>query len=316
MKDGLLLVDKHVGCTSHDIVAAARRILRQKKIGHCGTLDPAATGLLLLTVGRATRLTRFLIRAPKVYEGMARFGITTDTYDTTGEITARGEVGELSAEDVEAAMETFVGVYLQTPPPYCAKKIRGEKYYELARRGEQVPDAKKEVTIFEFSALETWEAERDLRFRMGCTSGTYARSLVHELGQKLGCGAALSGLRRTAIGSFQIADAISVERLREWREATEPGEDRGGETDHRAAPQPAWIPFDEIPLPFDEMVADSQQERRIQHGQSVLIRDLASHEGDWIKVLNQRQQLIAVGSVVERIGTGGVGVVQPKVVFH
>lgn len=323
MKDGLLLVDKHEGCTSHDIVASVRRILRQKKIGHCGTLDPAATGLLLLTVGRATRLTRFLIRAPKVYEGEARFGITTDTYDTTGEVTATGDAAGLAAETVASAMESFLGVYLQTPPPYCAKKVGGVKYYELARRGEEVPDEKKEVTIFEFSPLEAWQPQHDLRFRMGCSSGTYARSLVHELGAKLGCGAALSGLRRTAIGSFRIEDAITVQALRDWRQKTpedarDQGKprDRGAPRDQEMPAVTAWIPFDAIPLPFDEMVADAQQERRIQHGQSVLIRDLQSREGDWIKVLNQRQQFIAVGSVVERIGTGGVGVVQPKVVFN
>ncbi|MEM7350896.1 MAG: tRNA pseudouridine(55) synthase TruB [Acidobacteriota bacterium] len=311
MKDGLLLVDKHEGCTSHDIVAAARRILRQKKIGHCGTLDPAATGLLLLTVGRATRLTRFLIRAPKVYEGKARFGVTTDTYDTTGEITTEGDVSSLSAAAIESAMESFVGVYLQTPPPYCAKKVGGVKYYELARRGEQVPEEKKEVTIFEFSALEPWQPEHDMVFRMGCSSGTYARSLVHELGEKLGCGGALSGLRRTAIGNFRIDDAVTIERLREQQEAA-----RESESDQPASPSAAWIPFDEIPLPFAEVTTDAQQERRIQHGQSVLIRDLESREGDWIKVLSPRRKFIAVGSVVERIGSGGVGVVQPKVVFH
>ena len=312
MKDGLLLVDKHEGCTSHDIVAAARRILKQKKIGHCGTLDPAATGLLLLTVGRATRLTRFLIRAPKVYEGSARFGVTTDTYDSTGEVTATGDASNLTSDAINDAMEQFVGVYLQTPPPYCAKKVGGVKYYELARRGEKVPDEKKEVTIFEFTPLGDWKPGQDLRFRMACSSGTYARSLAHELGQNLGCGAVLSSLRRTGIGSFQIADAISIEALREKLEGAESAEER----DTARESLHSWIPFDRIPLPFDEIVADAQQERRIQHGQSILIRELDGREGDWIKVINQRQKFIAVGSVTERIGTGSVGVVQPKVVFQ
>ncbi len=314
MKDGLLLVDKHDGCTSHDIVASARRILRQKKIGHCGTLDPAATGLLLLTVGRATRLTRFLIRAPKVYEGSIRFGITTDTYDTTGETTASGDTAELTTDAIKAGMERFLGVYQQSPPPYCAKKVGGVKYYELARRGEQVPDTKKEVTIFELSMIGDWQPGEDLRFRLGSSSGTYARSVAHELGEHLGCGAALSSLRRTAIGTFQLADAITLEDLRQWRD----GHDEALKSDPEADPPlpAAWIPFDRIPLPFDEVVADPQQERRIQHGQSILIREVACSEGDWIKVLNQRQKFIAVGSVVERIGTGDVGVVQPKVVFQ
>ncbi len=314
MKDGLLLVDKHEGCTSHDIVASARRILRQKKIGHCGTLDPAATGLLLLTVGRATRLTRFLIRAPKVYEGSMRFGITTDTYDTTGETTATGDAEAVTADAINAGMERFLGVYPQSPPPYCAKKVGGVKFYELARRGEKVPDVKKEITIFELSMIGDWTPGQDLHFRLGCSSGTYARSVAHELGQNLGCGAALSGLRRTAIGAFQLADAMTLEELRQWFD----NRDEANSADSEADPTlpAAWIPFDAISLPFEEVLADSQQERRIQHGQSILIRDTDCGEGDWIKILNQRQKFIAVGSVVERIGTGGVSVVQPKVVFQ
>ncbi len=302
MRDGLLLIDKHGGCTSHDIVAAARRILRQKKIGHCGTLDPTATGLLLLTVGRATRLTRFLIRAPKVYEGEARFGITTDTYDLSGETTAESPADSLTADAIATAMERFVGTFPQQPPPYCAKKIHGVKYYELARRGEEVPQEKKEVTVFEFRPRADWQPGEDLGFLLSCASGTYARSLAHDLGEALGCGAVLSGLRRTQIGSFRVDDAVSLEALRQRLDAEE---DLGG----------SWIPFDQIPLPFGEVIADPQQERRIQHGQSVLVRDLESQEGDWIKMINRRQQFIAVGSVVERIGTGNVGVVQPKVVF-
>ncbi len=325
IRDGLLLIDKHSGCTSHDIVAAARRVLRLKKIGHCGTLDPAATGLLLLTLGRATRLTRFLIRAPKVYEGSARFGMITDTYDTSGEVTAEHDTEGLTAQAIETAMDSFVGAYLQTPPPYCAKKVGGVKYYELARRGEKVPEDKKEVTVFELSTIESWQPDADLRFRLGCSSGTYARSIVHELGQKLGCGAALSALRRTRIGSFRLEDALTIDQLRQHvAPPASPQEDPACAPSARhsdsAGEQPAvdaaWIPFDEVSLPFDEVVADAQQERRIQNGQSVLVRDLEGQEGDWIKVLNGRQRFIAVGSVVERIGTRGVAVVQPKVVFN
>lgn len=301
-RDGLLLVDKHEGVTSHDVVMAARRVLRQKKIGHCGTLDPDATGLLPLTVGRATRLTRFLIRAPKVYEGTARFGISTDTYDLSGEVTAERPMDDLTEEAIHRAMEGFTGNYLQSPPPYCAKKVGGVKYYELARRGEAVPDSKKEVTIFAFHATAEWRPGEDLPFLLSCSSGTYARSLAHELGEALGVGAVLSSLRRTQVGPFKIADAVTIDELRERLES---GDDPG----------PAWIELDDVPLPFGEVVTDAQQERRIQHGQSVLVRELTSDEGDWVKVVNRRHQLIAVGSVIERIGTSGAGVVQPKVVF-
>lgn len=311
-RHGLLLVDKHEGCTSHDIVSQARRILRQKKVGHCGTLDPAATGLLLLTVGHATRLTRFLIRAPKLYEGAARLGVTTDTYDLQGQILEEKPVDDVTEEQIHSAMEEFLGTHLHTPPIYSAKKVRGEKLYEIARRGEEVEIEPKEVTIYEFNATEPWSPGEDLRFVLGCSSGTYARSIVHELGRKLGCGATLAALRRTKIGGFLLDDAETITQLKERMDA---------ELEADVPPQEAdlgdaWIPFDSIPLPFGEVVTDAKQEKRIRHGQTVLVRDLGGREGDWVKVINQHREFIAVGSVVEQIGTGKVGVIQPKVVFQ
>lgn len=305
MRDGLLLVDKDPGFTSHDAVQKVRRLLKQKKIGHCGTLDPDATGLLLLTLGTATRLTRFLIRAPKVYEGAIRFGIVTDTYDASGKVVSQAPpeaVAALTLDTVAEAMKRFEGEIEQKAPPYSAKKVQGVKYYELARRGEEVPDESKEVTVYEFSPVGDLE-DGTLRFRLGCSSGTYARGLAHDLGEALGIGAHLSALRRTRIGSFQVEDAVSVARLEEIVQA---GEGAG----------PAWIPFDQIPLPFGEVTADPQQEHRISHGQTVLVRELAGEEGDWVKLINRRREFIAVGTVVERIGTAGVGIVQPKVVFR
>ncbi|MEL7060809.1 MAG: tRNA pseudouridine(55) synthase TruB [Acidobacteriota bacterium] len=308
MRDGLLLVDKPDGCTSHDVVASCRKILRQKKIGHCGTLDPAATGLLLLTLGRATRLTRFLIRAPKVYEGTLRLGVATDTYDATGEVVSETPVEGVDAERIAREMSTFVGTYLQSPPPYSAKKVQGKKLYELARRGEEVPDTKKEVTIYELEPLglgADWTPDDDVGFRLACSSGTYARSIAHELGAQLGVGGVLTSLRRTLIGGFQLDAAITLDALRERVDETGAG-DIG----------PPMVAFDAVPLPFGEVVADAQQERRIENGQSVLFHDLEGREGDWVKILNRRHRFIAVGAVVERIGTGNVGVLQPKVVFR
>ncbi|MEO1370217.1 MAG: tRNA pseudouridine(55) synthase TruB, partial [Acidobacteriota bacterium] len=297
-RDGLLLVDKPAGCTSHDVVAKARRILRQKKIGHCGTLDPAATGLLLLTLGRATRLTRFLIGAPKVYLGTGKLGVVTDTYDTTGETTAEAPddaVATLDVDAIDAAMESFLGTYLQAPPPYCAKKVGGKKFYELARRGEAVPDTKKEVTVYELERHGDYRPDdAEVDFVLGCSTGTYARSIVHELGEKLGVGGALEALRRTKIGHFELEHAITLDDLRGRVEA-------GGELDD------AFIPFDDIRLPFSEVILDAQQERRVQHGQTVLVRDLDGREGDWVKISNGRRHFIAVGSVTERIGAGNVG---------
>ncbi len=302
MRDGLLLIDKHEGVTSHTVVQQVRKTLRQKKIGHCGTLDPAATGLLLLTLGRATRLTRFLIKAPKVYEGTVHLGTTTDTYDAEGEVIEERPVEDYTMPQIESFMEELEGTYPQIPPPYCARKINGKKYYELARQGEEVPKVPKEVSVFEFSAQSEFEDDR-IDFRLSCASGTYARTLAFDLGEKLGCGGHLSRLRRTEIGHFLLDDAITAADLAQRVTA---GEGR---------PEKGWIPFDQITLPFFEISADNQQELRINHGQTILVQNLKSEEGDWVKILNGRQRFIAVGTVVERIGQAGVGIVQPKIVF-
>ena len=301
MQHGLLLVDKEPGMTSHDAVQKVRRVLRQKRVGHTGTLDPDATGLLVLTLGKATRLTRFFIQAPKVYEGTIRFGITTDTYDAAGEVTAERPLDGLTHERVAAVMKALEGTREQTPPPYCAKKIHGVKYYELARRGEEVPLVPKEVTVYGFEPQGAL-ADASIGFRLACSSGTYARSLAHDAGAAVGTGAHLASLRRLQVGGFHVENALTVGELDRRVQAGEPVE-------------PAWIPFDRVPLPFAEAVADPQQEQRLVHGQTVLLRDLPGDEGDWVKLLNRRQEFIAVGTVVERIGGGGVGVVQPKIVF-
>lgn len=300
-KPGLLLVDKHPGCTSHDVVQQVRRILGEKKIGHCGTLDPDATGLLLLTVGWATRLTRFLIRAPKVYEGSIRFGVATDTYDAAGEPTAEASTAGLDLAAIAAAMTGFVGTIRHQAPPYSAKKHKGMKYYEMARRGEETPRDEKEVTVYEFTPVG--ELEDDvLAFRLACASGTYARTLAHDLGRAVGTGAHLCRLRRTKIGPFTVESAVAVDALREAVGA-------GGE------PGDWWVPFDRIPLPFTEVTADSRQEQRIDHGQTVVVREMEGEEGDWVKLIDQRRRFLAVGSVVERIGERGVAIVQPRIVF-
>ena len=301
MHDGLFLIDKEPDCTSHDVVQQVRRILGQRKIGHCGTLDPGATGLLVLTLGRATRLTRFLIRAPKIYEGEIRFGATTDTYDRHGEVTAEASIADLETEIVTNAMEELVGTFDQAAPPFSAKKFKGEKFYEMARRGEEVPESKKEITVYEFAATGPLQ-EGVLPFRLECSSGTYVRSLAHDLGQSLGSGAHLAELRRTKVGPFHVDQAVTLEQLSLQAESNE-------------APAEGWVPIDQVPLPFPELATDSQQSKRLIHGQSVLFRDLEGEEGDWVKLVDRRGQLIAVGTVAERIGSGKVGLVQPKIVF-
>lgn len=314
MKHGLLLIDKAAGGTSHDVVQKVRRLIQQRKVGHCGTLDPAATGLLLLTLGNATRLTRFLIRAPKVYEGVVAFGVTTDTYDAAGTVVEEQDASHVTREQLEEAMEDLTGTQEQVVPSYSAKKVQGVKHYERAREGKEVPRETKEVTIYELTPVGDLE-DQTLRFRLGCSSGTYARTVAHDLGQAVGTGAHLASLRRLKIGHFQVDDAISLDDLSRHLDEARGGEDEVTEGMLAQAAGSAFIPFDEIPLPFGEVVTDAQQEKRLTHGQTVLLKEMPGEEGDWVKLLSRRRQFIAVGTIVERIGGDGVGIVQPRVVF-
>ena len=301
MLDGLFLIDKADDCTSHDVVQQVRRIVRQKKIGHCGTLDPGATGLLVATAGKATRLTRFLIRAPKVYEGTIVFGSSTDTYDRHGTLVEEIGINGLTRQAIDHEIAKLVGTYEQLAPPFSAKKHKGVKYYEMARRGEEVPQSSKPVTVFDFRAT-TELTGAEISFELSCSSGTYVRSVAHELGQKLGCGAHLAELRRLRVGPFDVEQAISIEGLAE-------------RADSGSLAGPGWVSLDDIPLPFGELAADSQQVQRITHGQTVLFRDLDREAGEWVKLVDRRGHLVAVGTVSELIGRGNVAVVQPKIVF-
>lgn len=302
MNDGLLLIDKASGLTSHDVVQRVRRILMLRKVGHCGTLDPSATGLLAITLGKATRLTRFLIRAPKVYSGAIRFGSATDTYDASGKVTHEGDASNLTDAQILEEMATFVGTFEQAAPPFSAKKTNGVRYYTLARRGEKVPEACKEITIFEFSPRGTLGGD-SLAFRLACSSGTYVRSVAHDLGKRVECGAHLESLRRLSVGPLEVAEALTLPALEEQVASGV------------ASSSSAWIPLEKIPLPFGHFVIDAKQERRLTNGQTVLIRESDSSEGDWIRLLTSRGRLLAIGTVVERIGASGVGVVQPRIVF-
>lgn len=202
--DGLVLIDKPRGITSHDAVAAVRRALGTRKVGHAGTLDPMATGLLLMGVGRATRLLRFLGDLPKTYEGSMRLGIETDTLDADGTVTRETPV-DVTAERLRRAMRALAGDSWQIPPAYSAVKVGGRKLYEEARAGRPVeaPPRPIHVDVFELSGLEGTDAS----FRVVCAGGTYVRVLAADVGAALGCGAHLTALRRTAIGPFVAAEA-------------------------------------------------------------------------------------------------------------
>ena len=231
--NGTLIIDKPAGITSHDVVARVRRTIGQRRVGHTGTLDPFATGVLVVLLGNATRLLQFLSGAEKDYEAVIRFGYATDTGDVTGHpVDFHGELPgppTLRQGDIEAAMASLRGEITQVPPMYSAKKVKGEKLYELARRGEVIERTPVQVTISDFAMIETDEelltthedGTRDLRVKVACSAGTYVRTLAEDLGARLGVGAHLAALRRTRAGGFKVEDAITLERLAELAEAHE-----------------------------------------------------------------------------------------------
>jgi tRNA pseudouridine55 synthase len=209
--NGILIIDKPQGLTSHDVVNRVRRILGQRSVGHLGTLDPAATGVLPVVVGNFTRLAQFYTHSEKTYEGVIRFGFSTSTYDADGEPTSTPQDVTLKQDEIEALAQHFRGKIEQMPPPFSAKKVDGVRAYKLARKNQEVRLEPVAIEIKEFSVLEV--AADLVTFRAHVTSGTYLRSIAHDMGQRLGCGAHLAALRRTAVAEFLMEDACSLQEL-------------------------------------------------------------------------------------------------------
>ena len=207
--DGAILIDKPAGPTSHDVVDALRRAFRLEKAGHCGTLDPNATGLLIIVLGKGTKLSEKLMSDDKVYEGTIKFGETTDSFDADGELVSSLPVPPMTLEDLNEGAAAFQGDQMQTPPMVSAVKVKGVPLYKMARKGIEVERKARliHVYLFRFSKYE----EPIGFFRIACTKGTYVRALAHELGQKLGCGAHLATLRRVVSGRFDVQDALPFE---------------------------------------------------------------------------------------------------------
>jgi tRNA pseudouridine55 synthase len=211
--NGILLIDKPVGLTSHDVVHKIRRAIGMKRVGHAGTLDPLATGLLIVLIGRATKISQFLTNLSKNYEGTMQFGIEMDSHDAEGRVVAQRDVCGITLERVREVAATFEGDIEQIPPMFSAKKFNGKPLYKFARRGEVIERQANLVTVskFEISNLSTDGSSAD--FLVYCSKGTYVRTLVHDLGQVLRCGAHLSALRRTMIGNFSMANAHSLAEI-------------------------------------------------------------------------------------------------------
>ena len=304
--NGVVIIDKPAGFTSHDVVNRVRRILGQRSVGHLGTLDPMATGVLPLVIGNFTRLAQFYTKAAKTYEGTIRFGFATDTYDAEGEPVGTAQEVSLRTEDVEALAAQFRGLIEQTPPPFSAKKIQGVPAYKLARKRKDVVLKPVQVEIKEFHILAV-EGDR-VRFTARVASGTYLRSVAHEMGKRLGCGAHLESLRRTAVAEFTLAEAHTLEELAQRcesnrRRAIPEGTETGGPgipaTTTVAAPFTAESLFihprkllPELPcVTTDELTA-----ARIRSGRTVNLPDLS--RARQIKVFCGQTDLLAIATRV------------------
>jgi tRNA pseudouridine55 synthase len=301
-RDGLVLIDKPSGITSHDVVEIFRRSSRIRKVGHTGTLDPMATGLLVLCVGKATRLQALLMKMGKTYEGTIQFGWATDSYDATGAPVGEPAEASIDGLDFETLGEQFRGEIDQMPPQYSAKKVQGVRAYELARRGETAALETRKVTIHELQLGRSGEST--LRFLVRCSAGTYVRSLAHDLGVLTGLGAHLKTLQRSAIGNFTVADAIAIDRVREL-----PVE--------AIFSPPHFQPISEVDLPIGRVVVDRSQEEKLIRGQSIILKPEAVglQAGDLCSLVNVDGRLIAIGQVTEVLREGGPVAFQPKVVL-
>ena len=278
--NGVLVVDKPSGMTSHDVVAAARRALSERRIGHTGTLDPLATGVLPLACGLATRLVRFLTASDKDYEATIRFGITTDTYDIAGAEVSRSD-SRPAAAAVEAGLASLRGAYDQVPPAYSAKKVGGQRAYHLARRNQRVALASVPVRVDRADLLAFTGDTATVA--LTCSAGFYVRSFAHALGERTGTGACLESLRRTRSGQFTVREAVTLERLMKGAGNREEGD-------------VALIPLAALLPDFPWARVSDEGWRRVGHGQ--LVRDVDVVEqrghGSWTRILDPAGQLIAV----------------------
>jgi len=299
--DGLLLVDKKTGITSHDVVEKFRRRSKIKKVGHTGTLDPLATGLLVLCVGKATRLQAYLMGMEKTYEGVMQFGWATDSYDAAG--VPAGETTEVNVEHIDFAplIKPFLGAIEQMPPQFSAKKVNGVRAYELARKGEVAALTPKAITVYEFEIVNV--SGSTVRFRVRSSAGTYVRSLAHDLGTAAGVPAHLKELRRTAIGNFRISDALPYETL------------ENAPIEQLLSP-PWFQSLSEVELPLPKLRIDWSQQGKFMRGQSIIMTpSVAVKAGDLLALGNPEDRLVAIGEVVNVLREGGPVEVQPKVVL-
>jgi tRNA pseudouridine55 synthase len=281
--DGVIVIDKPEGWTSHDVVNKVRRIAQTKKVGHLGTLDPIATGVLPLVIERATRLAQFYTRSDKVYEGTVQFGWSTSSYDRAGEPTSEPVEVQLTAEVLEEALAPFRGETEQRPPAVSAKKVAGRRSYELARENVAVELAPVKIHVYELTVLEVNGS--CARLRVHCSGGTYMRSIAHDVGQALGCGAHLTELRRLSSGEFEIEQARTLEQL-EALAAEERLVD-------------AFVPADKLLPAFPNVYVDDVTAAQVRHGRNFPASPFRGGPPTrYVKAVTRTGSLVAIGEAV------------------
>jgi tRNA pseudouridine55 synthase len=291
---GALVVDKPVGMTSHDVVQAIRNGTSLRRAGHTGTLDPRASGVLVILVGPAVRLSEYVSASDKRYQAIIRLGGTTDTFDAEGRVTPTKNPVDVTEEQFEEVLKTFVGEIEQTPPPYSAVKVQGRKAYEMARQGEEVDLAPRKITVHHLEVLEWTPPE--VVIDVHCSSGTYVRSLANDLGIKLGCGAYLVGLRRTKSGRFSLRDSVPLRKLQEafaagnWYQYLIPAAEALGD-------------WPAVELNPDEVEA-------VRHGHRAKVKEMP---GERVRGVSTQGELVALMDIVTN--EDGSQEWQPKKVF-
>ncbi len=284
MKDGILIIDKPIDWTSHDVVGKLRKLLKTKRIGHTGTLDPFATGVLVMLVGKATRLAQFLDKDVKEYEAIIQFGFETDTGDLTGIQTATGKINKVSAEEIEIALQDFRGKISQTPPMYSAKKVDGKKLYELARQGIEIERKPVNITIYTLELLET--NGTTAKIKVACSAGTYIRTLAEDIGRKLEICGHLTSLRRIQAGKFEISQSVKIEEA---------------ENTELISMNDAILHLTEVQISAEEIVD-------LGHGKKIF-RELIV-ENNTVRITDETNNLLAVGQYETDEKS-----IQPKIVF-
>jgi tRNA pseudouridine55 synthase len=281
--DGVIIVDKPQGWTSHDVVGKLRHLARTKKVGHLGTLDPIATGVLPLVVGRATRLAQFYTRNDKIYEAVVRFGFSTDTYDRDGVPTSPQTEPSIDRGELELLLERFRGELMQVPPPVSAKKVDGVRAYKLARQNVTVELPPVPVEVYEITILEV--RGRDVVIRAHCSAGTYMRSIGHDLGQMLRCGAHLQELRRLSSGEFRLEQARTIEALQALA-----AEDRIEES---------LVPAADLLPKFASVYVDEMVVNQIRQGRNFPVSPFRQEPaGRYVKAVARSGELVAIGEAV------------------